>query len=86
MAVFDWLILIIYLAIIIIMAGWFARRQKSTEDFYLGGRSIPWWAGGFSFFGSSISTGTFLSFPGQGYGGNWIPGGQILGVDFLGSG
>jgi SSS family solute:Na+ symporter len=73
MAVFDWLILIIYLAIIIIMAGWFARRQNSTEDFYLGGRSIPWWAVGFSFFGSSISTGTFLSFPGQGYGGNWIP-------------
>ena len=55
------------------MGGWFARRQNSTEAFFLGGRSVPWWAVGFSFFGSSISTGTFLAFPGQGYGGDWIP-------------
>ena len=73
MATIDWLILAAYLVLIVFMGGWFARRQNSTEDFFLGGRSVPWWAVGFSFFGSSISTGTFLAFPGQGYGGDWIP-------------
>ena len=73
MATIDWLILAAYLVLIIFMGGWFARRQNSTEAFFLGGRSVPWWAVGFSFFGSSISTGTFLAFPGQGYGGDWIP-------------
>ena len=73
MATIDWLILAAYLVLIVFMGGWFARRQNSTEAFFLGGRSVPWWAVGFSFFGSSISTGTFLAFPGQGYGGDWIP-------------
>ena len=73
MATVDWLILAAYLVLIVFMGGWFARRQNSTEAFFLGGRSVPWWAVGFSFFGSSISTGTFLAFPGQGYGGDWVP-------------
>ncbi len=73
MATVDWLILAAYLVFIVVMGIWFARRQHSTEAFFLGGRSVPWWAVGFSFFGSSISTGTFLAFPGQGFGGDWIP-------------
>ena len=73
MATVDWLILAAYLVLIVFMGGWFARRQHSTEAFFLAGRSVPWWAVGFSFFGSSISTGTFLAFPGQGFGGDWVP-------------
>lgn len=73
MTTIDWLILATYLVLIVFMGGWFARRQNTTEAFFLGGRSVPWWAVGFSFFGSSISTGTFLAFPGQGFGGNWVP-------------
>lgn len=73
MSTVDWLILAIYLTVVILMGAWFARRQGTTEAFFLGGRSVPWWAVGLSFFGSSISTGTFLAFPGQGYGGTWIP-------------
>ncbi len=73
MATVDWLILAAYLVLIVFMGGWFARRQHSTEAFFLAGRSVPWWAVGFSFFGSSISTGTFLAFPGRGSGATGSP-------------
>ena len=50
MATIDWLILAAYLVLIVFMGGWFARRQNSTEAFFLGGRSVPWWAVGFLLF------------------------------------
>jgi Na+/proline symporter len=41
MASLDWLILIVYIIFIITMSWWVGRRQKSQEDYYLGGRSMP---------------------------------------------
>ncbi|UCD30276.1 MAG: sodium:solute symporter [Planctomycetota bacterium] len=69
---FDWLIVAVYLGIVVLVAAWFARRQKSTEEYFVGGRTIPGWAAGLSLFGSAISTTTFLAYPGDGFGGNWI--------------
>ena len=73
MASIDWIILGLYLAVIAWMGTSFARRQKTTESYFIGGRSVPWWAIGLSFFGTSISTGTFVAIPGQAYGGDWRP-------------
>ena len=50
MAQIDWMLLAVYLAVIVAMAGWLARRQRTTEAFFLGSRSVPWWAIAFSFF------------------------------------
>ncbi|MEE3284699.1 MAG: hypothetical protein VX311_08970, partial [Planctomycetota bacterium] len=40
-------------------------RQKSTTDFFLGGRSLPAWAVGISIFASLLSTITYLGMPGE---------------------
>jgi SSS family solute:Na+ symporter len=69
---FDWIVLAVYLGIVVLVAAWFARRQKSTEEYFVGGRTVPGWAVGLSLFGSAISTTTFLAYPGDGYGGNWM--------------
>ena len=62
----DWLVVGLYLGLVALAAVWFARRQKSTEAYFVGGRSVPGWAVGLSLFGSSISTATFLAYPGHG--------------------
>jgi solute:Na+ symporter, SSS family len=67
----DWLILALSVVVVAFAGAWFARRQKSTERYFVGGRSVPGWAAGLSLFASSISTITFLAYPGQGYGGDW---------------
>jgi SSS family solute:Na+ symporter len=50
----------------------FARRQKTTDRYFAGGRSLPTWAVGLSILATLISSVTFLAYPGDGYASNWI--------------
>jgi len=62
-----------YLAFIAILGSSFAKRQKSTDHYYTGGRNIPTWAIGLSILATLISSVTFLAYPGVGYKENsWI--------------
>jgi SSS family solute:Na+ symporter len=70
-ALIDWTILALSVVVVAAAGSYFARRQKSTEQYFVGGRRVPGWAAGLSLFAASISTITFLAYPGQGYGGNW---------------
>jgi len=67
----DGAVVLAYLGFVVLVGLWFAKRQKSTEDYFVGGRAIPGWAAGISLFASSISTVTFLAYPGHGYGKDW---------------
>ena len=73
MASIDWIVVAAYLVVVAWLGTRLARRQTSTEAYFIGGRAIPWWAVGCSFFGTSISTATFIALPGQAYGGDWRP-------------
>lgn len=42
---------------------WVGRGQQNTLDYFLGGRSIPWWAVLLSIVATETSTVTFLSIP-----------------------
>src|SRR5688572_8022080 len=70
----DWLILAAYLALMLaigLAAAWRESRHKSgTEEFFLGGRSMPTWALAISIVGSSLSAATFIGAPDFSYGGN----------------
>jgi len=61
-------IFIVYL-ITTIAIGFFAGRKgnKSTSDYFLAGRKLPWFAIGFSLIASSISTEQFIGEVGWGY-------------------
>ena len=37
-----------------------ATRKRSSEDYFLAGRSLPWYVVGASFLGSNISTEHFI--------------------------
>ncbi len=47
------------------------REEKSTADFFLGDRKIPWWAAGLSFVATEISAVTLISVPAIAYMENW---------------
>lgn len=77
LALIDYVVIAGYFAALIGIAAYFARKQTTTEVYYVGGRSVPWWAMGISLMATLISSITFVAFPGDAYEKNWaglVPG------------
>src|SRR5262245_49981003 len=73
MKTLDLIIIFGYLIGIVLFGTWFGRKQKTTSDYFLGDRSVPWWAVAFSIVATETSTITFISVPGIAFarGGNF---------------
>ena len=76
----DWITLGGYLLILVLMGIYFARRENSTEDFFLAGRRIPWWAAGISIFATQLSAITFMAIPAKSYASDWTYFIQSMGI------
>jgi len=61
----DVTVIVAYLLIMLYMGLKIARKQRSTEDFFVGGRDLPAWAVGISLFASVMSTILYLGQPGE---------------------
>jgi SSS family transporter len=66
----DYLVIGGYLTAIILFGSWFARFQKTTRDYFLTDRSVPWWAVCFTIVATETSTLTFIGIPAATYAGN----------------
>lgn len=66
----DYAVIGVYLLAITAFGSWFARHQKTTRDYFLTDRSVPWWAICFTIVATETSTLTFIGIPAQAYGGN----------------
>ncbi len=64
MKALDLAIIVAYLAGIVLIGTWFARRQETTRDYFLGDRTVPWWAIAASIVATETSTISFISVPG----------------------
>jgi SSS family solute:Na+ symporter len=63
----DLLVLIGY-AITVVSLGWIAhRRQSTTEDYFLGGRQLPWIVVGASILATAFSASSLLGGPGEAF-------------------
>lgn len=60
----DFAILVLYLAGITMFGARFRRRQHSLRDYFLAGRSAPWWALAGSIVATETSALTIISTPG----------------------
>jgi SSS family solute:Na+ symporter len=69
----DLFIISAYLIGIVLFGTWFGRKQKTTSAYFLGNRSVPWWAVAFSIVATETSTIKFISVPGIAFarGGNF---------------
>jgi SSS family solute:Na+ symporter len=55
MRLLDIVVLVIYFLAMAALGPYFARKNKTTENYFLGGRSFPGWLIGLSMFATSIS-------------------------------
>ncbi len=68
--VLDYVIFAVYAAVIIGIGLWVSRskgKEKTTEDYFLAGKSLPWWAIGASLIAANISAEHFIGMSGSGF-------------------
>lgn len=66
----DWIVIVAYLGGIVALGLWFGRDQRTTRDYFLGSRNIPWWGIGLSIVAAETSALTVIGVPAIAYGGN----------------
>lgn len=73
----DWLLIALYFAISIGIGVYYSRRAgRSTQDFFLSGRNLPWWLAGTSMVATTFAADTPLAVTELvatgGIAGNWL--------------
>ncbi|MHB0964202.1 MAG: sodium:solute symporter family transporter, partial [Gemmatimonadaceae bacterium] len=73
----DWLIVAVYFALSLGVGLMFTKRaSRSTENYFLAGRTVPWWLAGISIVATTFASDTPLLVAGitarGGIAGNWI--------------
>lgn len=68
----DYFIILVVLGITLWLGFRFAKKQNTTENYFLSKGNFPAWALGLSLLSTLISSVTFLGYPAQGYTSNWI--------------
>jgi Na+/proline symporter len=73
----DWSIIAAYFVASAAVGVWYSRRGgRSVDDFFLSGRSLPWWLAGTSMVATTFAADTPLAVAGlvarNGIAGNWI--------------
>ncbi|QWP77932.1 sodium/solute symporter [Lysobacter sp. K5869] len=69
----DWVVIVVYLAGMIGIGLYFYLREKrgNTASFFVGGRSIPFWAAGISLYAANTSSISFIAIPAKAFETNW---------------
>lgn len=63
----DLSIIVVYLMIVALVGAFSGGKQKSTKDYFMGGKNVPWWAVSFAIVAAETSSLTFISIPGLAY-------------------
>ncbi len=66
----DWTVILLYLGGIIGLGMWFGQDQRTTRDYFLGSKNIPWWGIGLSIVAAETSALTIIGVPAMAYGDN----------------
>lgn len=72
---FGWLnmtVVVLYLLAMVGVGVFFSFRNRSTDDYFRGGKSIPWWAAGCSIFATMLSSITYMAVPAKAFAQDWV--------------
>lgn len=67
MTPFDWLIVLVLNGAVIGYGFYLARGTHSSSDWFLGARSLPWWAVGLSMFATNVDSADLVGVTGSTY-------------------
>ena len=73
----NMMVLVVYLLTVLGVGLFFTFKNKNTEDYFLGGKSIPWWAAACSIYATMLSSLTYVALPAIVYQTNWV---LLLGI------
>ena len=68
----NYSVLIAYLLAMVGVGVFFARRNRNTDDYFRGGKHVPWWAAGCSIFATMLSSLTFTGIPSKAFAQDWV--------------
>ncbi len=68
----NYAVLIGYLIAMVGVGVFVARRNQNTDQFFRGGKKIPWWAAGCSIFATMLSSLTFTGIPSKAFAQDWV--------------
>ena len=63
MTTLDWIVVDVYICGLIGMSVYLGKGQSDQDDYYVGGRNLPWWAVGISTMATQSSAISFISIP-----------------------
>jgi len=67
----DWLVIAAYMVGTVAFGAWISRNQTDVREYFVSGRTVPWWAVTGSIVATETSTVTFISVPGYAFGGDF---------------
>ncbi len=67
----DLVVIALFFGAFVAIGGYFARKTRSAEKYFLAERNLPGWLVGFSVMATIVSALTFLALPGFAYAENW---------------
>ena len=62
----------VYLLLVLLAGLWFSNKEHEGKEFFKGDGTIPWYVTCVSIFATLLSPISFLSLPGNSFGGSWI--------------
>ncbi|MCA8968348.1 MAG: sodium/solute symporter [Planctomycetes bacterium] len=68
----NFLVLSIYLLSVVGVGFYWARKTRSTDEYFRGGKHVPWWAAGCSIFATMLSSLTFTGIPSKTFAQDWV--------------
>ncbi len=72
-AVADYAVVVSFFVVMISVGVFFGRKQKDMSQFFGGGKQVPWWLSGISFYMCSFSALAFVMYSALAYKFGWLP-------------
>lgn len=63
----DWVVMAVYFLVIMLFGSYFGRYNRSTKDFFFGGRRFAWWLIAFSIVATGVGSHSFVKYSAKGF-------------------
>lgn len=68
----DFAIIVGFFAVMLAVGLYFSTRMRDLQDYFSGGRRVPWWLSGISLYMSAFSAFTFVAYSALAYQYGWV--------------
>ncbi|MBT8378101.1 MAG: sodium:solute symporter family protein [Ignavibacteria bacterium] len=58
----DWIVMVAYFMVIMLFGSYFGKYNRSTKDFFFGGRRFAWWLIAFSIVATGVGSHSFVKY------------------------